>query len=141
VAGFHTSLCPVPEGGEVPPGGGTTELRDHLIIVGHGQSGRLLARVTSLVDVSFVAVDLNPETAGREREAGTPIFFGDATVPAILEHARIQEARVLAIVTPDARAIRGITSPAYPMSTGIHIMAGPGSSAISSICGTSVPTR
>ena len=124
-----------------PGGGGTTELRDHLIIVGHGQSGRTLARAASLINVPFVAIDLNPEMVAREREAGTPIFFGSATVPAILEHAGIQDARVLAIVISDARAIGGITSLAHRMSPGIHIKAGPGSSAISSICGTSVSPR
>lgn len=140
--GLTPPPAPVPEGGEVPPGGGgTTELRDHLIIVGHGPSGRTFARAASLMGIPFVAIDLNPETVAREREAGTPIFFGDATFPANLESAGIQDARVLAIVISDTRAIRGITSLAHRMSPGFPIMTGPGSSAISSICGTSVPTR
>lgn len=109
--------------GEEPPGEEDAPgLRDHLVIVGYGQSGRTLARAAAIGGIPFVAIDLNPETVARERAAGTSIFFGDATAPAILEHAGIGEARVLAVVISDNRAIRAITTLAHRMNPGIRII-------------------
>ncbi len=102
---------------------GTPELpRDHLIIVGFGVNGRNLARAAETAGIPYVIIEMNPETVRREREAGKPIFYGDATQEEILRHAGIREARILVVVINDPAAVRRITTLAHRLNPRAHII-------------------
>ena len=85
-------------------------IQDHVIVLGFGAGGRLLAQVLREARIPYVIVELNSETVKRSRREGEPIFYGDATRRQVLEHAGIDRARlvVFAISDPDAlrRAVR-----------------------------------
>jgi CPA2 family monovalent cation:H+ antiporter-2 len=82
----------------------------HVLVLGYGVGGEMLAEVLAEAGVPFVVLDLN---AGRVREArrrGVPVFYGDVTSREILERAGAPAARQVAVLLndPDAalRAVR-----------------------------------
>jgi len=76
-------------------------LKDHVIIVGYGLNGRNLARVLSETEIPHLALDLDGDTVRRESRHGVPIYYGDATNPNVLRHAKIEDAKVLVIAISD----------------------------------------
>ncbi|MEP3450076.1 MAG: cation:proton antiporter [Parasphingorhabdus sp.] len=72
-----------------------------VIIGGFGRVGKMLARLLEEQRISYVAVDSDAELVEKERAGGTPIFFGDASKPDILEHLGIERATAFA-TTMDA---------------------------------------
>lgn len=99
------------------------ELRDHLIIVGYGLSGRYLAEVSRLVNIPYAIVEMNPETVRRLSNDGEHIYYGDATQRMVLEHLGIAKARVLTIVISDIIAVRHIVELVHKEYPSIRIIA------------------
>jgi len=97
-------------------------MKDHLIIVGYGLNGRLLAKAARVGGIPHVVIDMNPDTMRKEREAGENIFFGDATNSTILAHANIEEARILVIAINDPVSTRAITRLARQMNPELFIL-------------------
>jgi CPA2 family monovalent cation:H+ antiporter-2 len=97
--------------------------KDHLIVIGYGVNGRNVSRAARMAGIPYAVLEINPDTVQTEREAGEPIFYGDATQEAVLAHVGILRARVLVIAIPDVPATRMITSVARKMSPNIHIIA------------------
>lgn len=81
-------------------------LKDHVIVVGFGTNGNLLARVLEAAHLRFVAIELNAQTVRLARSQGTPMFYGDATRPEILHHAGIERARVMVVAISDPQAVQ-----------------------------------
>lgn len=80
--------------------------RDHVIVVGAGRKGRLLAErfCDDGKDVIVVDQDESAKTSGLElAQRGMPLVIGDATHPSTLRSARIQRASILACLTGDDR--------------------------------------
>lgn len=74
--------------------------RDRAIVVGCGPVGQMLARLLIEAGMAPTIIDLNHETVGTLQEAGLPAVYGDASQPAILEHAGIHEAKALLFAAP-----------------------------------------
>jgi CPA2 family monovalent cation:H+ antiporter-2 len=72
-------------------------VRRHVVICGYGRSGSSLARVLSGRGLPFVVVENDPFVLTRAQAAGYTAIFGDATQPVVLEQARVQEARTVAV--------------------------------------------
>ncbi len=97
-------------------------LKDHLIIIGFGISGKHLAHVAQESSIPYTILEMNPETVNRYRDK-EPIAQGDATQPVVLEHLGIETARVLAIIISDPAAVRAITIEARKLNPNIYIVA------------------
>ena len=82
------------------------DLKDHVIIVGFGTNGTLLARVLEAAHLKFVAIELNAQTVRLARSQGAPMFYGDATRPEILHHAGVERARVMVVAISDPQAVQ-----------------------------------
>jgi CPA2 family monovalent cation:H+ antiporter-2 len=82
----------------------------HVLVLGYGVGGEMLAEVLTEADVPFVVLDLGAGRAREARRRGRPVFFGDVTSREILERAGAARARqVVALLNdPDAtlRAVR-----------------------------------
>jgi CPA2 family monovalent cation:H+ antiporter-2 len=83
--------------------------KDHLVIIGFGFNGRNLAKVAKLTKIPYVILDMNPETVKNEKEKGEPIYYGDASHMAVLEHLNVKDARVIAVAINDPASARSIT--------------------------------
>jgi CPA2 family monovalent cation:H+ antiporter-2 len=71
-----------------------------VLIVGYGRVGALIGEMLAVHKVPFIAVDVDPALIARERRAGKPVYFGDASREEFLRRCGIETARAL-IVTMD----------------------------------------
>lgn len=107
------------DSGDTESGGG---LRNHLVIIGFGLTGRYLARAARMWEIPYLIIETNPVTIQAERQRGEPISYGDATQDAILEHAGIGDARMAAIAISDPVAVRRITRIIRDLAPDVHII-------------------
>jgi CPA2 family monovalent cation:H+ antiporter-2 len=84
-------------------------LRQHTVICGYGRVGRELADALERRSFRYLVVDYNPLVVRGLRSRGVAVIYGDASNPAVLDHANLERARVLALVMPDARAAEAAT--------------------------------
>jgi CPA2 family monovalent cation:H+ antiporter-2 len=82
------------------------DLRGHAVICGFGDVGHLIAGVLDRYDFRYVVIDEDIRTARRAVAEGIPAVIGNASVPAVLEHANPGRARVLVLAMPDPVATR-----------------------------------
>ena len=82
---------------------GTTAI-GHVIIVGFGAGGRLIARTLREFGIDYVVLDLNGETIREGRAAGEPMMYADAANPDGLRAAGLRSARALVLVMSDPEA-------------------------------------
>jgi CPA2 family monovalent cation:H+ antiporter-2 len=96
--------------------------KDHLIIIGFGVNGRNVARAARAAGISYIIIEMNPETVKSEQAHGEPIYYGDATHEAVLAHANIKDARIGLIAINDPAATRRITEVFRRFNPKIHLI-------------------
>ncbi len=74
-----------------------------VIIVGYGRVGTLIGEMLDVHRIPFIAVDADPNLIARERRAGKPVYFGDASREDFLRRCGLETARAV-VVTLDAPA-------------------------------------
>lgn len=96
--------------------------KDHLLIVGYGLNGRNVARAAGSAGIPYLIVEMNPVTVKKEKSRGKPIYYGDASQEAVLEHVGVQEARIMVVAIPDLVATRMIVASARSLNPRLHII-------------------
>jgi monovalent cation:H+ antiporter-2, CPA2 family len=76
-------------------------LTDHVVLVGYGVAGRLVARSLAQVDIPYLILELNADVVRTAREAGEPIYYGDLTSTEALGHASVDRARAVILLIND----------------------------------------
>ena len=99
------------------------EMKDHLIIVGFGFSGRTVSKAAKAAGIPYIIVEANPETVKQEKQKGENIHYGDATFDAVLEHAGVRNARVLIIGIADTTATGKIVETSKKLNPNVCIIA------------------
>ncbi len=99
------------------------DARRRVVVIGFGPAGQTLIRVLRSLEVPFVAVDANPNSALAAKGGGDPILYGDATRPQVLKHLRVEEARLVAVAISDPLATRRIVSRVRSMAPSTPILA------------------
>jgi CPA2 family monovalent cation:H+ antiporter-2 len=88
-----------------------SQLSDHVVILGFGIGGQLLARGLRQVGVPYVILDLNGATVRQSRLDGESIFFGDATNEDALRAAGVEKAQaVVAVLSDPYASVRALTA-------------------------------
>ncbi len=79
-------------------------MKDHVIIVGFGRMGQLVAEVLSAQNIRYVAIDIDMMRSTRRHPLGEPVYFGDVSRPELLHrvHASGAAAIVLTMNHPKA---------------------------------------
>src|ERR687886_205594 len=95
----------------------------HAIICGFGRVGRELADALTARGIQYVVVEYNPQVVRELRARGVPVVYGDAGNPAVLEHASVERARLLAVLMPDRQAAELATRAARAMQPRLDIVA------------------
>jgi len=72
----------------------------HVIVCGYGRSGQNLTRLLEREDISYVALDSDPQRV-REAADGTSVIYGDASRRETLASAGIAKARAIVITFAD----------------------------------------
>ncbi|MBJ7338706.1 NAD-binding protein [Mycolicibacterium sp.] len=77
------------------------ELTDHIIVVGLGSFGIRVAADLKAAGHDVVAIERSPDNRflSSAAELDVPVIFGDATLPATLDSARIDDAVAVAVLT------------------------------------------
>jgi CPA2 family monovalent cation:H+ antiporter-2 len=81
--------------------------RDHVVVLGYGLGGRLIAAALENATRSYFVLELNGGTVIAAARAGVPIAYGDATNPDALEAAGVAVAAAVVVVLTDPEAARG----------------------------------
>ena len=98
-------------------------LRNHVVILGYGMGGQLLAQSLTELSVAHVVLELNGATVRNALQRGVNIHYADVSAPEPLEAAGVAHAAAVVIVIsdPDAsqRAVRAVRtlSPNVPIIT------------------------
>ena len=78
-------------------------LSGHAIVCGLGHKGLQLAREFRAINEAVVVIEKDPnnELLAACDDAGIFYWIGDATEPAVLEHARVAHAKEVVVITPE----------------------------------------
>lgn len=97
-------------------------LKNHIVIIGFGMTGKTIAEAAKEYQVPYEIVDLNAEIVKKAKLESEPIHFGDATHEAVLKHLNVQSAKVVAIVINDPRAVMRIITLIRKQSQNCYII-------------------
>jgi CPA2 family monovalent cation:H+ antiporter-2 len=92
------------EAGDATPREDMEDLARHVIILGFGAGGRLVARALQDLGIPYLVLELNGATVQEAKAAGERIIYGDATSPESLEAARVEHALALVSLLSDPDA-------------------------------------
>ena len=113
-----------PAGDEFEPG--VQHAAGHVLIIGFGRVGRTIAEILDEQETPYLAIDRNPMRIRKARDAGAPVFMGDATRTEILHAAGIAAAELVVVSVDDAdvaealvRAVRAVR-PDLPVIARAH---------------------
>lgn len=73
----------------------------HVIICGFGRSGQFLARLLEQENISYVALDLDPDRVREAAAAGDPVVFGDSARHETLVAAGLMRASAVVVAYND----------------------------------------
>ena len=80
------------------------ELENHVVIGGCGRVGQLIAQALEAESVPYVCLDTDGDSIAQKREAGMPVYYGDASRPELLEKVGGARARAFVVTLNNARA-------------------------------------
>lgn len=98
-------------------------LAGHVILVGHGRVGRLVAAALARHEAAFVVIEADHVAAERLRAAGLRVVWGDASRPEVLRAARPESAALLVLALPDAFTARRVAELALAANPGLAVAA------------------
>jgi len=99
------------------------DLAGHVIIVGYGRTGQLLARLLDRQQITHLALDLDVARVALLRGQGAPIYFGDARRADMLQKMRLSHAAVLAVCIDDPGTTEQVLLAARRLSPDVPIVA------------------
>lgn len=107
VLGGQPAAAPTSHGlADGPLDSALASLRDHVVLVGHGRVGTVLAGLLHARGTAFVVVEQDQVTVAALRARGLLALAGEGAIPALLDRARIGTARLLLVTSPDPMAAR-----------------------------------
>jgi CPA2 family monovalent cation:H+ antiporter-2 len=80
------------------------DLSGHVVVLGYGVGGKMMAEVLRSAEVAFVVVDINAERVREARRHGEPVYYGDVTSPETLQRVRVAAARHVVVLLNDPSA-------------------------------------
>lgn len=97
-------------------------LSNHVVIVGFGVAGKLVANALLATQVPYVVLELNANTVRASRAQGQPLYYGDATSVEALGHAQLQSARALVLLMNDSQAAQRVVDTARRVAPNVPIL-------------------
>ncbi len=90
--------APVADGGDLAAVAG---IDGHVVVAGFGRVGRLVAETLEAEDIALLALDNDAAAVARERAAGRPVFYGDASRVEMLVRAHVERAGAVVVTLDD----------------------------------------
>ena len=99
-----------------------TDRENHLVIIGFGVNGRNVARAARVAGIPYAIIEMNPEIVRSEQAEDEPIYYGDATQEAVLQHSNIKGARIVVVAINDPTATRRIAEVIRRLNPKVHLI-------------------
>lgn len=97
------------------------DLKSHVILVGHGRLGALLAKQLKQWNIPFVVIDNSLVLIEKIQKEGNMALFGNATNSELLQLARVQYAKWLIISMPSGYEVAEICSQVRVINPNLEI--------------------
>ena len=97
--------------------------RDRAVVVGHGPSGRTVARLLHENGITPVIVELNLETVRQLRAEGFPAVYGDATRGETLKEAEVEGAVALILTSAGMEGSEEVIRLARELNPDLRVIA------------------
>jgi CPA2 family monovalent cation:H+ antiporter-2 len=107
---------------ELPMSTAERFLSGHVVVVGYGRVGRIIAKALDENGVPYVVAEENRERVAELRRRDIAAVSGNASVPAVLVQAHIAKASMLIIATPDTVSVRRMAEIARTLNPAIEIV-------------------
>lgn len=98
-------------------------LRDHVVLLGHGEVGSVLARFLRLREVPFVVIEKDDTTVTALRDQGVRVLRGRGEDPDLLARAGIEDARMLLVTATQPVSARRAIEHAHRMNPRLEVIA------------------
>lgn len=85
-------------------GARTAPMEGHVIIVGFGRMGQLLAEVLAAQQVRYVAIDIDMVRSTIRHPLGEPVYYGDVSRPELLHRVHASKAAAIVLTMDHADA-------------------------------------
>lgn len=95
---------------------------NHVVILGHGRVGRVVARVLTRSSIPFVGVDFNLAVVDELKKKGIPFVYGDPQDIEVLDFAQVDKAKVVVVAVPDRRSQEIIIRNALALNPKVKII-------------------
>ncbi|MCW0234320.1 MAG: cation:proton antiporter [Ferrovibrio sp.] len=99
------------------------DLEGHVLICGFGRVGQTVARVLDSENIPWAALDHDAMTVARERDAGRPVHYGDASHGELLGKLGAARAQVLVVTLDDPVAAGRLVSAARSAWPALPVLA------------------
>ncbi|MCL5438724.1 MAG: cation:proton antiporter [Patescibacteria group bacterium] len=80
---------------------GVGELKDHVVLIGVHRVGKSILEALRDEKEQVVTIDFNPDVVSELKKRKVSSFFGDATDLEIMEHAKLDDAKLVISTVPD----------------------------------------
>lgn len=102
---------------------GDGPLRDHVVLLGHGDVGSVLARFLRLREIPFVVIEQDHTTVVALRSQGVRVLHGHGEDSDLLERAGIRDARMFLVTSTQPVAARRAIERAHRMNPQLEVIA------------------
>ena len=85
-------------------------LADHVVILGFGRVGRIIARLLTSLQVPYLGLDMDHALVTAHREQGANVFYGNADRIEVLRKAGVGDARMVVVTVDQPQRVHRILS-------------------------------
>ncbi len=98
------------EGQDMSIGEACKDLSGHVVLCGFGRTGQTLAHFLKRREIPFVALEISSALVTEAREAGEPVYLGDAAKADTLRLTGVANAQALVVTFAETKPARHIAS-------------------------------
>jgi CPA2 family monovalent cation:H+ antiporter-2 len=99
------------------------QLTKPAVIAGFGRVGRVVADLLEEFKIPYIALDTDPDVVSAARRKGRPVYFGDASNPAMLERIGLATMRALIATMDSPERVEAIVASARAARSDLMIVA------------------
>lgn len=107
--------------------GEVSTISNHVILIGFGRVGKIIAKALSISKVPFIIIDYDFKKLEELVNTSQPFVYGDPVDDDILENANIEQAKLLVVAIPDIYASEHIIKHAKHLNGSVKIIGRVGS--------------
>jgi len=95
---------------------------NHVVIIGYGRTGRLVAELLDRQLIPHIALDLDTARVAKMRAAGAPVFLANATRPGVLRRLQLENAIAMVVTMDNPGAAQQVLKSARELAPQLPIL-------------------